>query len=327
MSAEIAYNDVKRLGRAAGFDLVGVVAAQPLEEEVARYRAWIERGFHGAMDYLARDAEKRADPRLLFPRARFVVVCALNYLTHHRLGEADGDPDRPIVSRHAWGDDYHAVVRRRLKRFHRSIEKRLQRAVPARLCVDTAPLLERALARRAGIGWIGKNACLVNPRFGSFLFLGELLIEADLAADEVIEVGRDRCGRCERCVAACPSGALVEPRLLDARRCIAYQTIEMPASADDVAEIQCGRRVYGCDICQDVCPWNQKAHKRLETNVREFHPSRRVVEARFSDFFFESEEQFRRFFAGSAIRRIGLARWRRNLMAALGQAERSEGAT
>jgi epoxyqueuosine reductase len=273
MSATLTSADVKQMGRTAGFDLIGIARAQPLED-FERYRTWLERGFHATMEYLVRGAEARRDPRSILPEARSVVVCALNYLTHHPLGVEQNQSDRPTISRFAWGEDYHRTVRRRLRRLRQLIQERLDRPVRARLCVDTAPLLERAAAARAGIGWIGKNNCLINPVFGSFLFLGELLIDVDLTPDEpFIERHGDRCGRCERCLSVCPTHALVAPRLLDARRCIAYLTIEHRGPMDPLLASQLGRRVYGCDVCQEVCPWNLRAQRRLATNVREFWPS------------------------------------------------------
>jgi epoxyqueuosine reductase len=271
MPANLTAAEVTELGRAAGFDLVGVAPAEPPDDFV-RYSAWLERGFHGTMDFLVRGAEARRDPRLLLPEARSVIVCGLCYLTHHPLGGESGRSDGPIVSRHAWGADYHKVVRRRLKRLRQLLEARLSREVRTRLCVDTAPLLERAFAARAGLGWIGKNNCLINPVFGSFLFLGEMLTDLELAPDE--DAVADRCGRCERCLAACPTRALVAPRLLDARRCIAYLTIEHRGPVDPLLASHSGRHAYGCDICQEVCPWNRRAQQRLATNVREFWPSK-----------------------------------------------------
>ncbi|MCX8038690.1 MAG: tRNA epoxyqueuosine(34) reductase QueG [Candidatus Sumerlaeia bacterium] len=312
--------------------MTSATPAEPLAE-FDHFRAWLERGFHGQMDYLERGAEARSNPQALLPAARTVVVCALNYLTAYPLpnvaedeephglsavcgrrmaadGAAAGSESDILsrISRYAWGLDYHGVVRRRLKRLKGLIETRLGRPVQARLCVDTAPLLERALAARAGLGWIGKNNCLIHPRFGSFLFLGELLLDAEL---ECGAPTAERCGRCERCLQACPTGALVAPRCLDARRCIAYQTIESKSGqAPDVRGY-----LYGCDICQNVCPWNIRAQSRLACNVREFWPLPHLATARREDLDFRDETAFRSFFRRSVIRRIGLARWKANLLA------------
>ncbi len=325
-------SDLQRLGRAAGFDLTGAAPAEPLAE-FDYYCAWLQRGFHGNMDYLERRADARSNPQALLPEARTVVVCALNYLTAHpaenvgseeeQHGLPDGSRPRktdderragrnpPLdilsrVSRYAWGLDYHKVVRRRLERLHATIEARLRRPVRARLCVDTAPLLERALAARAGLGWIGKNNCLIHPRFGSFLFLGELLLDVELECGTPMA---ERCGRCERCLRACPTHALAAPRDLDARRCLAYQTIEI--RNDQPPEV--GIYLYGCDICQNVCPWNMRAQRRFACNVREFWPLPHLAAARWENLDFPDESAFRNFFRGSVIRRIGLERWKANL--------------
>ena len=343
MSQVIAASGVKRLGREAGFDLVGIVSlagtqqtalSAILLEDFKRYGAWLERGFHGTMEYLVRGAEPRRDPRALLPEGRSVIVCALGYLAPESFNAGPsrstirnpqseiplrqgygGQVRNPksealLVSRYALGDDYHRVVRRRLTILLRKIEERLGRAVGTRLCVDTAPVLERALARLAGIGWIGKNNCLIHPTFGSFLFLGELFVDLDLPPDRPLA---DRCGRCERCLSACPTHALVEPRRLDARRCIAYLTIEHRGPMDPALAGRLGRRVYGCDTCQEVCPWNQRAQRRVASTVRELWPAPHLVQALASDFELADEAEFRAFFRNSVIRRLGLETWRRNL--------------
>ena len=340
MSQVIAASEVKRLGREAGFDLVGIVSlaetqqagpSAPWLEEYERYRVWLAHGFHGTMEHLVRKAALRRDPRALLPEARSVIVCALSYLapdpfnagpSRSTIRNPQSEIHNPksealLVSRYALGDDYHRVVRRRLKNLLRKIEERLGRAVGARLCVDTAPVLERALARLAGIGWIGKNNCLIHPTFGSFLFLGELIVDLDLPPDRPLA---DRCGRCERCLSACPTRALVEPHRLDARRCIAYLTIEHRGPMDPVLAGRLGRRLYGCDTCQEVCPWNRRAQRRVASTVRELWPAPHLVQALASDFEFNDEAEFRAFFRNSVIRRLGLETWRRNLL----QARRQE---
>jgi len=319
MSAMLTATKVKRLGRTAGFDLVGIARAEPLED-FERYCAWLDRGFHGDMAYLEQGAEARRDPRSLLPKAQSVVVCGLNYLTPHPFRIPQESGDQPVISRHAWGRDYHVVVRRRLKRLLRLIEEHVGRAVRARLCVDTAPLLERALAARAGLGWIGKNNCLIHPVFGSFLFLGELVLDIELMPDEPIG---NRCGRCARCLSACPTQALAAPHLLDARRCIAYLTIEHRGPIESGLALRMGARVYGCDACQEVCPWNRRAQQRLATNVREFWPASHLANVQFGVFIFENESEFRCFFTGGPIRRLRWETWQRNLVIAFQNARRT----
>jgi epoxyqueuosine reductase len=227
-----------------GFDLVGVTTLGPAET-ARHFDAWLERGYAGDMQYLPRWAEKRRDPRLPFPGVSSAIVVAMNY--------GGTSPSGP-VARYARGDDYHDVMGERLRDLHRWLEATLRRPVRGKAYVDTGPILERDLARRAGLGWFGKNTNLINPRLGSYFFLGALLVDLELTPDAPFEA--DHCGTCTRCLEACPTGAFVEPRVLDATRCISYLTIE--ARGDIPAELreQVGGLIYGCDICQEVCPWN-----------------------------------------------------------------------
>lgn len=304
------------MGRAAGFDLVGIAPAGPVED-FKYYRRWLELGHHGTMAHLARDIEMRREPRSLLPEARSVVVCALSYLTPHPFSVEGEAGARPIISRYAWGRDYHEVLRKRLRRLHRLLDRQAGGTVRARACVDTARVLERSLAARAGLGWIGKNNALIHPRFGSFLFLGELLVDVELEPDEPT---RDRCGTCERCLDACPTNALIEPRLLDARRCISYLTIEHRGAIDPALAARIGLRVYGCDVCQEVCPWNRKAQQRVATSVRALWPRPQLVGVEFGDLVFDTEEAFRAFFAATPVRRVRWEGWRRNLALAASNA-------
>jgi epoxyqueuosine reductase len=348
MARALSSEDVKELGRAAGFDLVGIARAEPLEEEFDRYRAWIDAGRHGQMAYLERHAAPRRDPRLLLPEALSVIMCAVSYLAEEQVGalfvappsggpffppeggatnkfdlsEQYGDfrlsasaaSDAPLIARYALGPDYHTVLRARLAAFRRAIEMRLGRAVRSRVCVDTAPLLERALAVRAGLGWIGKNTCLIHPRLGSFLVLGSILIDVALQPDAPMA---DRCGSCERCLAACPTGALIEPRVLDTRRCVSYLTIEYRGPIAEPLASRIGSRVFGCDSCQDACPWNGPASHRPpsppSSDASAFPPKARLAHATFEDLLAIDESHFTSVFADSSIARLGWPAWRRNL--------------
>lgn len=318
MSAEITSDEVKQLGRAAGFDLVGIAPAEPLGD-FDRYQIWIESGAHGEMDDLARRVDERRDPRSLLPAARSVIVCALSYLTPHPFAIHEEPASRPIISRYAWGRDYHRAVKSRLKRLIGSLEAQLGRSIQSRLCVDTAPILERSFAARAGLGWIGKNSCLIHLRRGSFLFLGEALVDLALEPDQPMP---DRCGRCERCLKACPTGALVEPGVLDARRCISCLTIETRGPIDPALAARFGTRVFGCDTCQEVCPHNQKAQCRFAASPRDFLPRPHLDRPSFDDLKFDSEEAFRKSFEGTPILRAGWEAWKRNMAIALRNARR-----
>ena len=235
---------IKAQAYGLGFDLAGIASLGPVETGQA-FDAWLTRGFAGDMAYLARGAEKRRDSRRPVPGATTAIVVAMNYggLT----------PSGP-VARYARGHDYHDVMIAKLGELHAWLAAELGGQVGGKAYVDTGPLLERDLARRAGLGWFGKNTNLINPELGSFFFLGALLVDLALAPDAPFEA--DRCGTCTRCLEACPTNALVDPRVLDATRCISYLTIELKGAIPESLREPIGDLLYGCDICQDVCPWN-----------------------------------------------------------------------
>ena len=234
-----------------GFDLVGITSLGPAETAAA-YDRWIEEGRHGAMDYLARGAEKRHDSRLPFPGAISAIVVGMNY--------GGREPSGP-VARYARGNDYHDTMVDRLNVLLRWIGEQRGEPVIGKPYVDTGPILERELARRAGLGWQGKNTNLINPQLGSFFFLGALLVGMELEADEPFDA--DRCGTCTRCIEACPTDAITGPRSLDATRCISYLTIELKGAIPEELRSGIGELIYGCDICQEVCPWNERFARRI----------------------------------------------------------------
>ncbi|MGH9805197.1 MAG: tRNA epoxyqueuosine(34) reductase QueG, partial [Candidatus Acidiferrales bacterium] len=240
-------------GRAAGFDKVGIAPAAGLPE-LARFPEWLARGHAGEMDYLS--DPRRRDSRAVMPGARSVICCALGYDTAHpRSTEVPRDPERGWLSRYAWGDDYHEIVREKLEALRATLAERAGPGFDSRAYVDTGPVLERAFASHAGLGWQGKNTCLLDAELGSFFFIGVLITNLDLASDPPLP---DGCGSCTLCIEACPTGAIVEPYLLDARRCISYLTIELRSAIPEELRGPMGRHVFGCDICQDVCPYNQR---------------------------------------------------------------------
>ena len=243
---------IKAQALGLGFDLVGIARTGPVES-AAHFDHWLERGYAGTMKYLARYVDVRHDSRLPFERAESAIVVALDYGGRQASGP---------IARYARGDDYHDVMREMLDRLHQWIEERLGRAVRARPYVDTGPILERDLARKAGLGWFGKNTNLINPERGSFFFLGALLAELALEPDTPFEA--DRCGTCTRCIEACPTQAITEPRSLDATRCISYLTIELRDVIPVELREPMGSLLYGCDVCQDVCPYNVKFSSELQ---------------------------------------------------------------
>jgi epoxyqueuosine reductase len=298
----------------AGLSAVGV-AELDLQEASARLQGWLALGRHGAMDYMARHAALRAQPTALLPGAIRAISVRLDYwpIAADPLQNL-GDPQRAYVSRYALGRDYHKVLRTRLQ----TLASRICTAVEGarcRVCVDSAPVFETELAHQAGLGWRGKHT-LTLARSGSWHFLGEILTNLPLPPSAP---GNDHCGHCTRCIDACPTGAIVAPYELDARRCISYLTIEHPGSIPETLRTAVGNRIYGCDDCQLVCPWNRFARATGETD---FAPRNGLDRHRLIELFAWSAEEFNDRLAGSAIRRIGWERWLRNIAVALGNAWR-----
>jgi epoxyqueuosine reductase len=285
-----------------GFDLVGITRLGPVESAPI-FEDWLARGFAGEMDYLARGAEKRRDASAPFPPARSAIVVALDY--------GGREPSGP-VARYARGDDYHELMVDRLDELHRAIEAELGYEISGKAYVDTGPILERDLARKAGLGWFGKSTMLINPKIGSFFFIGSLVIDLELEADAPFE--HDRCGNCTRCIDACPTGAILEERVLDATKCISYLTIEQRGEIPAELAPMVGENVYGCDICQDVCPWNVSFAQELKEPA--FAPRAAIAgkDARTlaNDLLAMDDETFRREFRGSPMKRAKRAGLMRN---------------
>ncbi len=314
---ELARN-IKRWARELGFQQAGIAGIDLSEDEV-RLETWLARGFHGEMAYMARHGRKRSRPQWLVPGTLRVIAVRMDYLPP---GAADADEvlaDSRLayVSRYALGRDYHKVLRRRLRALARRIEARIG-PFGHRVFVDSAPVLEKALARQAGLGWIGKHTNLLHRESGSWFFLGELYTDLPLPVDAP---ATDHCGRCRRCLDLCPTGAIVAPYQLDARRCISYLTIELPGSIPHELRPLIGNRIYGCDDCQLVCPWNRFARLSAE---RDFQPRHRLDQRRLLELFAWNEAEFLRYTEGSAIRRIGYQRWLRNIAVALGNGPADE---
>ena len=320
---------VKHAARDAGFDLAGVAPASAESlRELAYFPEWIAAGRAGEMEYLkARDEHgrlKRAALRHATPWARSVVVCALNYNTHPPYSTECPGPARGWISRYAWGSsDYHQVLLSRLQKVETDLRQAVETAggqeaqsLQTRCYVDTGPVLERVYAKYAGLGWIGKNTCVINQQFGSWLFLGVILTSLELAPDLPAP---DRCGSCTRCLDACPTAAIPAPYQLDATRCIAYLTIEKRSAIPEDLRAGMGRHLFGCDICQDVCPWNQpQGVKAPASSVSEFQPRPELVNPSLDWLASLSQDDFRALFRSSAIRRTKYSGLRRNLAVALG---------
>jgi len=300
---------VKALGQAVGLDLVGVAPAGPLEQ-ADYYKAWLAAGYAGSMTWLARHGEPREDPRQLLPGARSVICGAISYHRPTPKPPNESQPSGQIAS-YARGKDYHLVLRRIFKELVRRLREELAEPFAARICVDTAPVLERELARLAGLGWIGKNTCLINQELGSELVLGEVITTLDLEPDRPVA---DLCGKCTRCLQACPTKALIQPYRLNASCCVSYLTIEHRGPVPDELRAAIGNWIFGCDICQEVCPYNRRAplgrQPDIMTNLLPpFLELKRVLSL--------TEEEYRRLVRQSAAGRATLTMWRRNATIAL----------
>ncbi|MBK6982486.1 MAG: tRNA epoxyqueuosine(34) reductase QueG [Betaproteobacteria bacterium] len=308
---------VKRWGLEAGFDAVAVSGIDLAREE-ARLLEWLGRGWHGAMDYMARHGTRRARPAELVPGTASVVTVRMNYWPGGARGtdEVLADASLAYVSRYAVGRDYHKVMRARLQGLAERMAGELGE-FPYRVFTDSAPVMEVALAARAGLGWQGKHTLLLSRDAGSYYFLGELFVGLDLAKDEPVS---GHCGTCERCIAACPTRAIVAPYQLDARRCISYLTIEHDGSIPEEFRVAMGNRIYGCDDCQLACPWNKFAHLAV---APDFAVRNGLDAASLVTLFSWTREEFESRLEGSAIRRIGYTRWLRNIAVALGNAPSS----
>ncbi len=290
---------LKAYARSLGFDLIGVAAAGPTPS-ADRYEEWVRAGRAATMAYLTRpDAiEKRRDIRNLWPEARSVIVVAMNYYA--------GDPPPPRedvpqgrVARYAWGEDYHKVLRERLEALLAFLNREAGRPVRGRIYVDTGPVLERAWAVQAGLGWIGKNSMLIHPRLGSYLFLGILLVDLELEPDPPFPT--DHCGTCTRCIEACPTRCIRPDRTLEAERCLSYLTIERREGIPTERRAAIGDWIFGCDICQEVCPWNRRFAR--PTAEPAFQPREGIPRLALAEVLRMDEEAFRARFRRSAIRR------------------------
>jgi epoxyqueuosine reductase len=304
---------IRALASDCGFELAGVARAEPVAE-YAWYRDWVDAGFAGKMSYLAgRRAEIRADPRSLLKEARSVIVVGKLYNSPRPYSTRFDHAGRAWISRYAWGDDYHDILRRGLGRLDSLLRTAAATPFESKICVDTAPLLERSYARQAGLGWIGRNTCLINQQSGSWFFLGELLVSLDIEPDRPPP---DRCGTCRRCIEACPTTAIVPGPLgytVDSRLCISYLTIELRTDVPPKQRFASRAHVFGCDICQDVCPWNRRAPV---TAASEFQP--RHFAPPLEDLAEITEEEFRAMFHDSPVTRSRYAGFLRNVAIAMG---------
>ena len=315
--------DIKLWGRESGFQQVGIADTE-LADEPKRLAQWLDRGYQGDMQWLAEHQALRASPQRLLPGTRRVICFRMDYLPPDTDQIAVlKNPQLAYVSRYALGRDYHKLIRKRLAAIATQIETRVLQTAPQqsprqRACVDSAPVMERPLAAKAGLGWVGKHTLLLNSTAGSWFFLGEILTSLPLPTDSSLQP--DRCGTCQACLKVCPTDAFPRPYELDARRCISYLTIEHKGPIPESLREPMGNRVFGCDDCQAICPWNKYASFSRE---EDFTPRHKLDRSQLVELFLWSEDEFLRYTEGSAIRRIGYERWLRNLAVGLGNAPSS----
>lgn len=303
-SPEEIVTAIKAEALRLGFSACGIARAEAVPSEVmASYDAWIDAGHQGSMEYLERNRELRADPRVLLPGTRSLIAVAMNYYPAEKQAE-----DAPQFAYYAYGRDYHKVVKKRLDKLLLYMQEGLELTVSGRAFADSAPILERYWAEKAGLGWRGKNSLLIIPRAGSYFFLGFLLVDLELPADEPM---RNLCGKCTRCQTACPTQAFVRPGVLDARRCISYLTIEQKGEIPQDLAPKLGKRLYGCDACQQCCPWNRYARP---TEIEDFSPRESLLRLSPEALEALTEEEYLALFAGTAVKRAGreglLRSWR-----------------
>lgn len=310
--------EIRRWGRELGFQQIGFSGID-LQEAERRLDRWLANDFHGEMSYMAKHGAKRSRPELLVPGTVSVITARMDYLTDDQDNAKLllDHPHKAYVSRYAVGRDYHKVLRRRLRKLARRIEEKIG-PLGYRVFVDSAPVLEKPLAEKAGLGWIGKHTNLINRDTGSWFFLGELYTDIELPPDEP---ETSHCGTCRACIDVCPTRAIVGPYELDARRCISYLTIELKGEIPVEFRTLIGNRIYGCDDCQLYCPWNKFA---VRTDETDFSPRHELDDAELTELFSWSEEEWLRKTEGSAIRRIGYEQWLRNIAVALGNADTSD---
>ena len=306
---------IKQVGLEFGFQQIGISDTQ-LDQEHERYHQWIEKHYHGEMAYMARNIDKRLHPELMLPDTLSVICVRLDYLPHQTSSPEQllERRDRAYVSRYALGRDYHKLMRKRLQRFANRIEE-LVGELGYRVFTDSAPVLEKALATKAGIGWQGKHSNILHREHGSWFFLGEIYTDLQLTCDKPVD---NHCGKCTSCMDVCPTRAIVEPYVVDARRCISYLTIEHKTAIPVEFRTAIGNRIYGCDDCQLFCPWNRFAKPAAEAD---FSPRHGLDDISLLECLNWSEADFDFKTLGSAIRRIGYQSWIRNVVIALGNAD------
>ena len=296
---------IKRIAQDLGFQDCGISKADFLEEEAPRLEKWLKLGMHGQMSYMERNFDKRLDPRLLVDGSKSVVSLILNYYPDKEIENAD----KIKISKYAYGEDYHKVIKKKLKLFVKKIQEEIGE-VGGRAFVDSAPVLDKAWAKKSGLGWIGKNSNLINPKTGSFFFIAELILDIELLSDN--KIVKDYCGSCNKCIEACPTDAIVKPQVVDGSKCISYFTIELKNQIDiaSITNKKYDDWIFGCDICQDVCPWNRFSKSN---NEEPFLPNEKLLKTNKTEWEEMTNEVFEEIIKKSPLKRTGLEGMKRNL--------------
>lgn len=296
--ASLIKSESKRLG----FDYCGISKADFLEEEAPRLEKWLNNNMHGQMSYMQNYFDKRLDPRILVPGAKSVISLLLNYYP----SEKQKDETAPKISKYAYGEDYHYVIKEKLNELLEFIKSTIG-DIGGRVFVDSAPVMDKAWAKKSGLGWIGKNSNLINKSSGSFYFIAELIIDLELECDGAV---KDYCGTCTRCIDACPTSAIIEPYTVDGSKCISYFTIELKENIPAEVKGKFDNWMFGCDICQDVCPWNRFSKPNKE---KHFQPKDTLLEMTTTDWQELTEETFKKIFKNSAVKRTKFSGLKRNI--------------
>ena len=285
-----------------GFNDCGISQSTYLEEDAMHLKSWLDRGFHGEMKYMENYFDKRVDPGKLVPGSKSVISVILSYNTEKDREDASA----PVISKYAYNRDYHKVLKKKLRLLLSYIQKSITEC-EARIFVDSAPVLERAWAAKSGLGWIGKNSNLISPKFGSFVFIGSIITSVELEYDKPI---KETCGGCTKCLQNCPTSAIIRPKVIDSNKCISYFTIEYKGQLPETMTEKFRNRVFGCDICQDVCPWNRKAPVHT---VPEFEPKQELIKMSHDEWKNLDEETYTRLFEGTAVKRTKYSGLKRNI--------------
>ena len=295
---------IKRKALELGFSSCGISKARFLSEEEEKFEKWLSNGYQGNMSYLARNIDKRLDPRILVPESKSVISLTYNYYPPKKLI----DKNNFIISKYAYGRDYHKVLKKKLKQLFNKMKEKIG-DINGRVFVDSAPIHERAWAKLSGLGWIGKNSLLINKDVGSYFFIAEIICDLELEYDVPVS---DRCGNCTRCIDACPTNAITQAQVIDSNKCISYLTIENKDSIPKELKNEMNQSIFGCDICQDICPWNRFSTPHDE---KEFLPNQKLKKLRKKDWIELTEETFNRIFEGSAIKRAKYKGLKKNINA------------